>query len=69
VIGATNRKSDLDPALLSRFDMSILFDLPDEKSRALILGQYAQQLKVGGWVGRTTTVAKMGWIGAGMLYV
>ncbi len=33
VIAATNRKSDLDPALLSRFDMSILFDLPDERAR------------------------------------
>jgi len=44
VIGATNRKEDLDPALLSRFDMSVMFGLPDARVRALILGQYARQL-------------------------
>lgn len=33
VIGATNRKSDLDAALLSRFDMVVTFGLPDERSR------------------------------------
>ncbi|KAF5829606.1 P-loop containing nucleoside triphosphate hydrolase protein [Dunaliella salina] len=44
VIGATNRKVDLDPALMSRFDLSITFGVPDESCRALILKQYAQQL-------------------------
>jgi hypothetical protein len=33
VIGATNRKADLDPALLSRFDLAIAFGLPDEACR------------------------------------
>ena len=33
VIGATNRRTDLDPALLSRFDTSVLFPLPDEAAR------------------------------------
>ncbi len=36
VIMATNRKKDLDPALVSRLDMSIHFDLPDERMRSLI---------------------------------
>ncbi|KXZ51704.1 hypothetical protein GPECTOR_11g153 [Gonium pectorale] len=44
VIGATNRKTDLDPALLSRFDLVLTFDLPDQECRRLILRQYAQQL-------------------------
>ena len=33
VIGATNRKQDLDPALLSRFDTSIYFQLPSSSCR------------------------------------
>mmetsp|Transcript_38663 Transcript_38663/g.109334 ORF Transcript_38663/g.109334 Transcript_38663/m.109334 type:complete len:579 (+) Transcript_38663:539-2275(+) len=44
VIAATNRKQDLDPALLSRFDATVVFDLPDEASRAKILARYAQHL-------------------------
>lgn len=44
VIGATNRKQDVDPALLSRFDSSIKFDLPDVECRSLIIEQYAQHL-------------------------
>lgn len=36
VICATNRKKDLDPALISRTDLSIRFDLPDNHTRALI---------------------------------
>ncbi|PNW70589.1 hypothetical protein CHLRE_17g726150v5 [Chlamydomonas reinhardtii] len=44
VIGATNRKTDLDPALLSRFDLVLSFGLPDAACRKLILKQYAQQL-------------------------
>ena len=33
VLGATNRKQDLDPALLSRFDASIAFGLPSRDCR------------------------------------
>jgi len=36
VICATNRKKDLDPALISRLDLAIRFELPDSKTRALI---------------------------------
>jgi SpoVK/Ycf46/Vps4 family AAA+-type ATPase len=44
VIGATNRKDDLDPALLSRFTRSIYFPLPNEAERAAIIGYYAKHL-------------------------
>lgn len=44
LIGATNRKQDLDPALISRFDVSIYFPLPDLKERAAIFRNYAMQL-------------------------
>ncbi|KAL1198969.1 26S proteasome regulatory subunit S10B -like protein B [Cardamine amara subsp. amara] len=44
VIAATNRKQDLDPALISRFDSMILFDLPDLQTRQEIIAQYAKQL-------------------------
>ncbi|HMW03631.1 MAG TPA: ATP-binding protein [Leptospiraceae bacterium] len=43
-IGATNRKQDLDRALLSRFDKSIYFPLPDPRERAAILENYAFHL-------------------------
>lgn len=43
-IGATNRKADLDNALVSRFDQSIMFPLPNGEERAAIFGNYAQQL-------------------------
>lgn len=43
-IGATNRKNDLDPALLSRFDRKIFFPLPNKEERAQILEGYARQL-------------------------
>jgi ATP-dependent 26S proteasome regulatory subunit len=33
LICATNRKESLDPALLSRLDLSIKFDLPDKLAR------------------------------------
>lgn len=42
VIAATNRKKDLDPALVSRTDMSIRFNLPDASTRALIFQRYAK---------------------------
>lgn len=44
VIGATNRKDDLDPALLSRFDTQIEFDLPNSGERKDIFATYAQHL-------------------------
>ena len=42
VIGATNRASDLDPALLrpGRFDRSIAFDLPSRPGRREIIDHY-----------------------------
>lgn len=43
-IGATNRKQDLDRALVSRFDKSIYFPMPNHKERAAILGNYAVHL-------------------------
>ncbi|VVB07772.1 unnamed protein product [Arabis nemorensis] len=44
VIAATNRKQDLDPALISRFDSMITFGLPDLQTRQEIIAQYAKQL-------------------------
>ena len=44
LICATNRKKDLDPALLSRFDLQLRFDLPNEKARVAIVERYAKQL-------------------------
>ncbi len=42
IIGATNRASDLDPALLrpGRFDRSIAFDLPSRPGRREIIDHY-----------------------------
>jgi SpoVK/Ycf46/Vps4 family AAA+-type ATPase len=45
VIGATNRKDDLDAALLSRFDLLVRFPLPNVSERAKILGYYAKHLE------------------------
>ncbi|RRT56526.1 hypothetical protein B296_00047800, partial [Ensete ventricosum] len=44
VIAATNRKQDLDPALISRFDSMISFSLPDQQTREGIAAQYAKHL-------------------------
>ncbi|XP_062013561.1 uncharacterized protein LOC133729953 [Rosa rugosa] len=44
VIAATNRKQDLDPALISRFDSIIPFGLPDHQNRKEIAAQYAKHL-------------------------
>lgn len=46
VIGATNRKDDLDAALLSRFDLLVRFPLPNVSERAKILSYYAKHLEV-----------------------
>jgi len=43
-IGATNRKHDLDTALISRFDQSVFFPLPNSKERASIFANYAVHL-------------------------
>ena len=43
VVGATNRKQDLDAALLSRFDMVLTYDLPNKDTRAAIFKRYAKQ--------------------------
>jgi SpoVK/Ycf46/Vps4 family AAA+-type ATPase len=47
VIAATNRKQDLDLALLNRFDTIIHFELPDAACRAKILQKYAKHLGEG----------------------
>ena len=44
LICATNRKSLLDPAILSRLDLSIYFGLPDFRARIEIFRKYAKQL-------------------------
>ena len=44
LICATNRKQDLDPAMLSRIDLSVKFELPDKLSRSAIFKRYAKQL-------------------------
>ena len=44
LIAATNRKQDLDAALISRFDVSVPFPLPDEDARGKIFSCYAKQL-------------------------
>lgn len=45
LVCATNRKRDLDQAMLSRIDLSIKFELPDEHARSAIFQRYAKQLK------------------------
>jgi SpoVK/Ycf46/Vps4 family AAA+-type ATPase len=44
LIGATNRRSDLDEALLSRFDVRVHFPAPEAAARAEILAMYAKHL-------------------------
>ena len=44
LICATNRKKDLDVAVLSRIDLSIKFESPDRMSRTAIFQRYAKQL-------------------------
>ena len=44
LICATNRKDDLDPAMLSRIDLAVSFSLPDRHSRAAIFKRYAKHL-------------------------
>lgn len=42
IIGATNRRQDLDPALLSRFDASVNFGYPSEECRFAFLRCWAR---------------------------
>uniref|UniRef100_A0A7S3AN18 ATPase AAA-type core domain-containing protein n=1 Tax=Haptolina ericina TaxID=156174 RepID=A0A7S3AN18_9EUKA len=44
LIAATNRPEDLDAALLSRFELSISFPLPDTAIRREIVSLYARHL-------------------------
>ncbi|CAE7667596.1 mspn-1, partial [Symbiodinium microadriaticum] len=44
LVCATNRKQDLDRALLSRFDVCIRYDLPDMETRRAIFKRYAKHL-------------------------
>lgn len=43
-IGATNRKDDLDHALISRFDQIINFPMPNAPERGMIFSNYARHL-------------------------
>ena len=45
LIAATNRPQDLDAALTSRFELSVIFPLPDTPTRVAILGLYAAHLR------------------------
>lgn len=45
LICATNRKMDLDLAMLSRIDLSVTFSLPDKQSRVEIFKRYAKHLE------------------------
>jgi SpoVK/Ycf46/Vps4 family AAA+-type ATPase len=44
LVCATNRKQDLDAALISRFNVIIKYDLPDAATRSEIFLMYAKQL-------------------------
>ena len=44
LIAATNRRTDLDSALLSRFDVRIHFAAPEAPGRCEIFGLYAKHL-------------------------
>jgi len=46
LVCATNRRQDLDAALLSRFDLTLHFPLPGLAARKAIVGRYAQQLSL-----------------------
>lgn len=44
LLAATNHKEDIDPALMSRFDVVVSFPLPDMETRAAVLALYAKHL-------------------------
>lgn len=43
LVSATNRKQDLDRALISRFDLMIQYPLPDTHTRSEVFKRYAKQ--------------------------
>lgn len=45
LVAATNRRTDLDSALLSRFDVRVHFPTPEAPARASILALYARHLQ------------------------
>lgn len=57
LIAATNRRTDLDPALLSRFDTRVHFAAPEAPARAEIFALYAKQLPPEDlrWLGEAAT--------------
>lgn len=44
LLAATNHKEDIDPALMSRFDVVVSFPLPDLDTRVAVLALYAKHL-------------------------
>ena len=44
LLAATNHKEDIDPALMSRFDVVVSFPLPDHDTRQKVLALYAKHL-------------------------
>lgn len=44
LLAATNHKEDIDPALMSRFDVVVSFPLPDVPTRQAVLSLYAKHL-------------------------
>lgn len=44
LLAATNHKEDIDPALMSRFDVVVSFPLPDLETRKAVLALYAKHL-------------------------
>ncbi|KAK6265028.1 hypothetical protein SCA6_020462 [Theobroma cacao] len=59
VIAATNRKQDLDPALISNFDAIIGFGLPDEQTRQEIAARYAKHLTESELIGLAQVTQEM----------
>lgn len=47
LLAATNHKEDIDPALMSRFDVVVSFPLPDLETRKAVLALYAKHLSEG----------------------
>lgn len=46
LLAATNHKEDIDPALMSRFDVVVSFPLPDADTRVAVLALYAKHLSL-----------------------
>jgi ATP-dependent 26S proteasome regulatory subunit len=65
LICATNRKDDLDKALLSRFDLMIQYHLPDYDTRREIFQRYAKHL-TGAKKDKTTSFETLAKISSGL---